>query len=203
MKNTVLAAIAAGCLCIGTNGNAQKAQTFTMSSAGSFANGELRNLLNFMELDYYKVAISGSGLKGKNYRIVSKEIWNGKVKKTDTIFNSKDNAVFKVATDTLSFSVFAGKTDKKNLKVRFSFERFGLVRNYKSTASKEYSLRDFGSHQVIETGKPFYAFVYILPTEHEDGSSSWCEVEADGNSVEDWGNKFGLKHYLLFEMCFD
>lgn len=199
----MLAAVAACCLCIVADGNAQKTQTFTMSSAGSFANEELRNLLNFMEFDYYRIAISGSGLKGKNYRIVSKEIWNGKVKKTDTVFNSKDNAVFKVASDTLSFSVFAGKTDEKNLKVRFSFERFGLVRNYKSTASKDYSLRDFGSHQVIEAGKPFYAFAYILPTEHEDGSKSWCEVEADGNDVEDWGKKFGIKHYLLFEMCFD
>jgi hypothetical protein len=172
-----------------------------MSSKGSFDNKELRDLLYFHNLDYYKISIAGSDLKGTNYYIVAKEIWNGKIKKADTIFKSTQLEMFKIATDTLSFRIISGKTDDKNLRVRFDFGRFSLTENYKCTRSDQYSLRDFGSNHKIEIGKPFYAFAYILPTEHKDGSKSWCEVEADGN-IEDWGTKFGIKHYLLFEMEF-
>ncbi|RZJ64346.1 MAG: hypothetical protein EOO50_15965 [Flavobacterium sp.] len=174
-----------------------------MSSKGSFDKKELRDLMYFQNLDYYKIAITGTELKGKNYHIIAKEIWNGKIKKIDTIFNSRQLDIFRIAGDTLSFSVTSGKTTDKNLRVRFDFGRFALTENYKSTKSSDYSLRDSGSNMKIEIGKPFYAFAYILPAEHEDGSKSWCEVEADGNDIENWGRKFGIKHYLLFEMKFE
>ncbi|RZJ73963.1 hypothetical protein [Flavobacterium sp.] len=174
-----------------------------MDATGSYENKEFRNLLEFEEIDYYKVAISGENVKGRNYSIVSKEIWKGKVKKVDTIFNSREHEVFKIDNDSLLFTVMSGKTDAKNLRIKFNFGRFGISRNYKSTKSDEYSLRDFGTRMPISVGKPFYAFAYILPTEHKDGSKSWCEVEADGTDIENWGKKFNIEHYLLFEMKFD
>ncbi len=174
-----------------------------MDTKGSFENKEFRNLLNFYQTDYFKVAISGENLKGKNYTIVSKEIWKGKVKKVDTIFNSKEHEIFKVGGDSLIFTVMSGKTDAKNLRVQFNFNRFGITRNYKCSKSDDYSLRDFGTRMPISVGKPFYAFACILPTEHKDGSKSWCEVESAGTDIESWGKKFKIEHYLLFEMQFD
>lgn len=171
-----------------------------METKGSYDNKEFRNLLDFEGIDYYKVVIHGENMKGKNYSIVSKEIWNGKVKKTDTIFNSRELEMFKIEKDSLVFVVMSGKTDAKNLKIHFNFGRFGITRNYKCTKSDEYSLRDFGTRAPISVDKPFYAFACILPTEHKDGSKSWCEVEANGDDIENWGKKFGIGHYLLFEM---
>lgn len=184
-------------------GPTMSAQNLKMTSKGSFDNRELRTLLSFQNMDYYNISISGEKLKGKNYYILSREIWNGTIKKTDTIFSSRDIEMFRVSKDTLSFQVISGKTSDKNLRVMFSFDRFAITRNFKCTKSSEYSLRDFGSHVSIETGKPFYALAYILPTEHKDGSKSWCEVEADGTDIEKWGQKFGIKHYVLFEMKLD
>ncbi|TXE15526.1 hypothetical protein ES692_16215 [Psychroserpens burtonensis] len=49
----------------------------------------------------------------------------------------------------------------------------------------------------------FYFLVYILPYEREDGSKAWCDVGSSGDAIEKWGEKFGIEHYLLFEMKFD
>ncbi|MBD3582371.1 hypothetical protein [Flavobacterium selenitireducens] len=182
---------------------ASNAQTaITMTTKGSFDNKEMRHLLQFHNMDFYDVKIAGM-LNGSNFTLVSKEIWNGKIRKTDTLFDSRQHEIFRIKSDTLKFTTIAGKTDERNLRVLFSFDRFSIVRNYKSTKSNAYSLRDFGTRLPIALGKPFYAFAYILPTEHVDGSSSWCEVEAAGDDIENWGKKFGIEHYLLFEMKFD
>lgn len=173
-----------------------------METKGSFDNKEFRSLLDFEGIDYYKVAIWGENMKGKKYSIVSKEIWNGKTKKTDTVFDSREHAMFKMQKDTLAFTVMSGKTQAKNLRVQFNFGRFGITRNYRSTKSDEYSLRDFGTRSPIHVSTSFYAFACILPTEHKDGSKSWCEVESNGEDIENWGKKFGIEHYLLFEMRF-
>lgn len=53
--------------------------------------------------------------------------------------------------------------------------------------------------QPIETGKPFYAFAYILPYE-KDGYKYYCAVESSGKDIEQWGAEFGIKHYILFEI---
>jgi len=180
-----------------------EAQTaITMNTKGSFDNKELRELLSFYDTDYYKVNLEGA-LRGRNFTIVSKEIWNGRIRKIDTLFNSSQNEIFRLKSDTLRFAVMAAKTEEKKLRVRFSFDRFSVVRNYKSTKSDMYSLRDFGTQLKPEIGKSFYAFSYILPAEHSDGSSSWCEVDAAGDDVENWGKKFKIAHYLLFEMRFE
>jgi len=173
-----------------------------MTTKGSFDDKVLRELLSFNDMDFYNVKMEGK-LAGHHFTIVSKEIWNGKLKKVDTLFNSKQYEMFRIASDTLRFSAISGKTSNRNLKVRFSFDRFSIARNYKSSKSDAYSLRDFGTQLPISVGKPFYAFAYILPTRHADGSSSWCEVEASGDDIENWGKKFNIEHYILFEMKFE
>lgn len=172
-----------------------------MTTKGSFDNKEMRQLLQFHNMDYYDVKMAGP-LTDRNFTIVSKEIWKGKIKKIDTIFDSRLYEIFRIKSDTLKFTAIAGKTDERNLRVQFGFDRFSIVRNYKSTKSSAYSLRDFGRQLPITLGKSFYAFAYILPTKHADGSSSWCEVEAAGDDIENWGQKFDIEHYLLFEMTF-
>ncbi|TRW26506.1 hypothetical protein FMM05_03770 [Flavobacterium zepuense] len=165
-------------------------------------NKEIDQLFRFQGIEMYHTKISGTDLKSKKYYIVSKEIWKGKVKSVDTLFNSATFPVSVVEGDTLKFNVIAMKSGSKTLKVMFDFGRFSLIEEYKSTKHSDYSLRDFGAQIEIETGKPFYAFAYILPQRNKDGSSSWCAVQYSGKDIENWGTEFGIEHYILFEMKF-
>ncbi len=165
---------------------------------------EILDIFRFQNIDYYQTTIKGA-IKGKYYSITAKEIWNGKVTKTDTLFDSsKGELAFigKHKTDSLKFSIMASKVDKKKLKVNFSLDRVGIYREYKSTPSDSYSLRDVATQMTIEPGMPFYAFAYILPYKLKSGGSSWCAVESSGKDIEKWGQEFGIKHYILFEMNF-
>ncbi len=163
----------------------------------------LTDIMRFEEIDYYTTKFTGSSLKGKEYYMVAKEIWDGKIKKIDTIFNSSsNNYIGKIETESLNFRIIAGKSSDKTLKVKFMFDRFEVQKEYKSIRSDDYSLRDFGSHFPILEGKPFYAFAYILPYEDKQGNKFWCAVESSGKDIESWGREFGIKHYILFEMRF-
>lgn len=166
-------------------------------------NQEFQDILTFMKIDYYKTKFVGAELKGKNYSLIVKEIWDGKVKTIDTIVNTSNDKYLKpIDSDTLSLKVTAKKTSEKKLKVNFRFPQFGNERTYEATESDDYSLRDVGINVKIEIGKPFYAFAYILPYE-KDGYKFWCAVESSGKNIENWGQEFGIKHYLIFEMKFE
>jgi hypothetical protein len=99
--------------------------------------------------------------------------------------------------------IIANHTDDK-LRVEFKFSRFSVTKDYDATTSNDYGLRNLAdeSHLKIGYDKKFYFLAYILPYEREDGSKSWCEVGTSGDSFEKWGDTFGIKHYLFFEMKF-
>lgn len=166
-------------------------------------NKEVDQLLRFEGIDMYHTKIGGTNLKERHYYIAAKEIWKGKIKSVDTLFNSATFPVSVIEGDTLKFNVIAAKSASTTLKIMFDFGRFYLTREYKSTKYTDYSLRDFGTQLQIETGKSFYAFAYILPKRNKDGSSSWCAVQYSGKDIETWGAEFGIEHYILFEMQFE
>ena len=137
-----------------------------------------------------------------------KEIWNGNVKSETTVFDSKEMAEMsldKVNDTVLKLKVMANITSNNKLKVSFMFPRFGIARQYKAIKSDEYSLRNLADESKLPIGydKPFHFLAYILPYKRADGSKSWCEVGSSGKDIENWGKKFGIKHYLLFEMKFE
>jgi len=185
--------------------NAQTTTGSIVMKTTAMPNNEvLRDMMRFYDMEYYTVNFTGD-LKGKDYSITVKEIWNGKIKNVDTLFNSASEEfsfLGKLATDTLSFRIAAAKKGSKKLKMNFYFNRIGIYKEYKSTSSNSYSLRDVGTQLPITTNKPFYAFAYILPYELKGGGSSWCAVESSGKDIEHWGTAFGIKHYLLIEMNF-
>ena len=98
------------------------------------------------------------------------------------------------------------KLDEDNkLKMTFRFPRFSIQKKFDAIDSDYYSLRNLADESNLEIAynKKFYLLGYILPYEREDGSKSWCEVGLSGGDIENWGQKFGIKHYLLFEMKFE
>ena len=134
-------------------------------------NKEIDQLLRFEGIDMYHTTIAGTNLKDRHYYIAAKEIWKGKVKSVDTLFNSATFPVSVIEGDTLKFNVLAVKSGAKTLKVMFDFGRFSINRDYSATKHTDYSLRDFGTQLPIETGKPFYAFAYILPQRNKDAAA--------------------------------
>lgn len=187
--------------------NVAKAQKPTEGAVKMMAdygpsNEETRVIVDFQGVEYYKVKLTGTQLKAKKVLLYCKEMWNGKVKKVDTLIKKQDlkNLTTNANGDTLSFSVMGRRVDDK-LQVLFRFPRLGVNKKYQALKTDNYSLRALGNHYKIELNKPFPVFAYILPYE-KDGWLMYCAVDQSGEKVEDWGKKFGIKHYLIYEMTF-
>lgn len=164
-------------------------------------NKELRELLRFENIDHYNVVFSGKELKGRNFSLISKTYLDGVNTNIDTIVNSKQTGDPRIASDSLSFSV-TGKKMEGRLKVFFKFQGQGNERYFEAIQSDDYSMRDIGVDWKIKVGDPFPAFAYILPYER-NGQKMYCEVDKHGKDINSWGAKFGIKHYIIFEIKFD
>lgn len=181
--------------------------TLKMVSEYASDNKEIRDILRFEGIDYYKLKFTGEELRDKGYHITVKEIWDGKIVRDTTVFNSKTIGIKELETvndSVLSFNVISKLTPENKLKMSFVFPRFGVTKEYDAIQSTDYSLRNVAdeSKLAIGYGKKFYLLTYILPYEMENGFKSWCAVGSSGDDIENWGARFGIKHYLVFEMEF-
>ena len=163
------------------------------------SNKELHDILFFEGIDNYYHQLVGEDLKGKHIYIIAKELWEGKITKIDTVFNTFKNNFPPIQSDTLRFKTVSKKFTQDKLKIFFRFDKFGGERFYDATNSLEYDLTPIASHLNIEIGKPFPALAYILPYE-VNGLKKYCAVGNSGKDVETWGKEFGIKHYIIFEM---
>ena len=178
-------------------------QDVKMTTEYSSENQDVSDLLQFENIDFYKVKFIGKNISDKNYVLIAKEMWDGKLKSTDTIIDtSKYPKMSESKSDTLNLKVLAKRTDEPKLRLWFRFPKFGIDKKYDAIMSDDYSLRDTGISENIQYGKNFFAFTYILPYEN-DGFKMWCAVDNSGKDVENWGKEFGIKHYVIFEMKFE
>jgi len=171
-------------------------------------NSEIRDILSFQGIDYMKLKFIGDKLKNKSYHLPVKEIWYGKVVSDTTVINSATLGIpqFEKVNDTvLSIKVISKLTNENKLKMTFMLPRFSITKEYDAIKTNDYSLRNIAdeSKLKISYNEKFNLLAYILPYERPDGSKSWCEVGTAGDDIENWGEKFGIKHYLLFEMKFE
>jgi len=126
MKKSIYLLLLLACnLCIAQSTGLKMTTTFP-------ENKEVDQLLRFEGIDMYRTTIAGTNLKDSNYYIAAKEIWKGKVKSVDTLFNSATFPVSVIKGDTLTFNVLAVKSGAKTLKVMFDFGRFSINREYKA-----------------------------------------------------------------------
>lgn len=179
-----------------------------MISKNSSDNSEIRDILRFEGIEYLKMKFTGKELQNKTYHLTVKEIWDGKIVRDTTVFNSKNVRIEqfqKVNDTTLNFKVISKLIHKNKLRMTFRFAQFEVTKEYDAIDSYDYSLRNIAEESKMEIGydKKFYLLAYILPNIREDGSKSWCDVGTNGANIEKWGEKFGIKHYLLFEMKFE
>jgi len=208
MKRIIIACLLLANCAFAQVKNEGKTNDLKMTSKFGSENKDLFDILMFENIDYYKINFTGKELKNKTYKITVKEIWDGKVKSESTVFDSKEMAEMsldKVNDTTLSLKVISKLTPKNKIKISFVFNRFSNTKEYDAIESDDYSLRNLAdeSKLPIGYGKKFHFMSMILPYKRADGSKSWCEVGSSGKDIENWGKKFGIKHYLLFEMIFE
>ncbi len=212
MKTIKIIAVALGCF--GASLAQQKEVDFNattdlkMETEYASDNPEIRDILSFEGIEYMKIKFTGKELKGKSYHLTVKEIWDGKIVSDTTVLDSNNLGIkqFETLKDSvLSMKVISKLTNDNQLKMTFKFPRFGVTKKYDAIRTDDYSLRNLADESNLEIGynEKFYLLAYILPYEREDGSKSWCEVGTSGDDIEKWGEKFGIKHYLLFEMKFE
>ena len=170
-------------------------------------NKELRDILYFEGIEYYKIIFVGEELRNKSYSIRAKEFKDGNLTLDTLIINTKSIGVPSLETinDTiLNIRVIAKQTFENKLKIMFNFPGFSTTaREFELIETEDsYSLRNLAeeSNLPINYDESFYLLAYILPYDLGNGFKSYCEVGQNGEDVENWGEKYGIKHYMLFEM---
>ena len=196
-----LPAILMTIISVSTYSQQRPAEIKMVSEYGS-ENAEVSNILEFQNIDFYQTSFIGESVKNKHFIILAKEMWDGEISRIDTIVNTLSQGDRgKINSDTLKATIIGSRVDNNKLKIYFRFPMFVVTRKYDATASDDYSLRSIASDLKITSEKAFPAFAYILP--YEDGNwKMYCAVDQSGEKVEDWGKKFKIKHYIIFEMKF-
>ena len=167
---------------------------------------EVTQLLNFQNIYIQTLTFKDSLLDGKFYQLFIKEFKNGKLVRTDILFDGTESDYFKIKGDSLSFKFFT-QTDNNELKVQLMSTKISSKKSrYKTSPNnREYVLKDFlGSKKELEVpiDKPFYIFAIITPTINKDGSGSYCSVAQSDTDPEQFGTKFKIPHYFLIQMKF-
>ena len=169
-------------------------------------NRELTQILYFQDVAIETLTFTGAEIIGKYFQLFSKEYKNGKLVKTDTLFDGGETDYFKIKSDTTSFK-FMSQTSDNKLKIQIKETKFASKKSIFKTypTNREYVLKDFlGIEKEIEVpiGKPFYIFAIITPTINKDGSGSYCKVAQSDIPPETFGTKFKISHYFLIQMIF-
>ena len=164
---------------------------------------ELLDYYRFEGIHYYKMQVSGESINDKYFILSSMEYWNGKLTKLDTIANTKLYRM-KNGTDTLGIRVMSKKTDSDTIKFQFHLPRFSTTRKYPTSQKDTYSLRDITSNRkaTFAATESINLLVYSLPYEDPErpGYLFYCELSREGVPPEKWGEKFGVLHYIVFQL---
>jgi hypothetical protein len=167
---------------------------------------ELLDFYRFEGIDYIKIKAKGKSLADKNILIISREYWNKKVTKVDTCLNTSKMGM-KAGTNELSISVMSKREDKDSIKFVFFFPRFYATKFFKALKGGNYSLRDpfNGKEQSYSAKEQIMLLVHSLPYQDpkQPGFSSYCELSSKGVPPSQWGEKYGVEHYITFEIQFE
>ena len=192
----------------------------------SFTGGELMNdILQFEDIQYLKIEFEACKVIGKRFEIQAKEIWNGEIKETNNVYKSSvitENYFFNNDTSSLPIRVIAKHLNDTILKTRFRFPKLSKDYECKAINSNQYKLRsaidetNMRTYESRKDSKHSLAMevnasiisqewqpllVYMLPFEM-NGAHWWGNLSVCGKDVESWGAKFGIEHYVIFEICF-
>lgn len=169
-------------------------------------NPDLMSVLYFEDIGLGKVLFSGNDLKGKDFQISVKEFSGGKLARAEVVFDSTEDAYFKIKSDKFSFRVLAKVTSESTAKFQFQFDGFSKQKEYKVAAGKkEFALKSFlgGKPDLsVPLKADAYILTYMMPYVRKDGSTAYCEVAQSGVNPEELGAKYAIPTYFLIAIKF-
>lgn len=178
-----------------------------LSAETGSRSADLQSILYFEGINMEKFMIRGTELSGRDFQLNVKEFVEGRLVKTDTIFNSHEDAYFRLKADSLPFRAISKITESGVFKIRFQFNGFAVNREYQLSATEKnkFTLKDFLSQKKemsIDFAKGNYLLAFMPPYIRPNKSEAYCEVAQSGTDPEKLFDKYGLRHYYLFEISF-
>ncbi len=206
MKNLLSLLLTSFLLISNTFAQFEKQSDIKMQVEYGSQNPDLMSILQFEDIDLNKMVFSGDILKDKDFQISIKEFVSGKLKKTEVVFDSKEDAYFKIRSDKFIFRVLTKITSENTAKFQFQFNGFSKQKEYKVAAGqKEFALKTFlgsKSELLMPLNANTYILTLMMPYVRKDGSSTYCEVAQSGVNPEELGMKYPIPVYFLIDIKF-
>ena len=187
---------------------AQTDSTFARAIFG-FKEEETQELAFVMNVEKYTISFKDALLKGKVFNFTMKEYKEGvlvNTKKFITNDSQKDFYRFDKIADSLVIKAYALQKSANRTKVTIRFPRVGKNIDFdvSMTDADRYSLRtdilDYKNGLTkIPVNRSFPFLVYTLPYE-SDGFLLYCSLAQSKVPVEQWYQKFKIKHFAVFEL---
>lgn len=152
--------------------------------------------------------IKSDSLRGKNYQVIINEFTQGKLVKTDTVFNSKEDAYFRIKADSLPLAVLTKMSDLNYFKIQFQFNGFSAERKYPVLPAEreKFTLKSFFGAKPrlpVNLKGSNYIMAYMMPYVRADKSETYCEVAQSGIDPEKLYGTYKIPHYFLVAICFE
>jgi len=187
---------------------AQAMDSTAVKAVFGSTNAELQELMSFIGVEKHHLELNDPSLRGKYVQLTYQEYRNG-VAQPEVNLTSRKGLFQLDSSGKLAFDVYARAVDATTLEAFFRFARVGLPRQFKAETGQagRYSFRTdilpYRQRQAkIPVGKKFTFLVYTLPYE-KDGYSQYCAVAQSQVPIEEWYKRFGVKHFVAYQLLID
>jgi hypothetical protein len=169
-------------------------------------NTDVRSLIRFQKIGIDKLRFSGEALTGKAYELWVRRIDDGKETMSSALIDSGPlGSLGQVKGGELTVTLVS-QVREGQAKISAQFPRFSIDKVFDARESKyDYVMKNFlGAETKIEFDptKEMTFMAFLLPTEHGDGSASYCEVAQSGVEPKQLGEKFKIPTYFLISIKF-
>ena len=190
---------------------AQNKETVKVKLESEFSDGLSGNLMRFQKLEYYCITIKSKKIKNLDFYLIAKNYDERGLTRTDTILNthffertyfgnnSSEGKIF-------SFSIVTQNNKSDSVHFGFYFPRTNENKIFNKLPRDDYSFRDAilsnGKYLSLAKDSLYPILVYSLPYEDpkRPGYLFYCELTSQGFPPSQWGQKYGVKHCIVYEL---
>lgn len=188
--------------------SAQHNDSTVVKAVFGATNTELQELMSVIGVEKHHLELNDPRLGGKFFQLTYQEYRNGVAQPEVNLTSRKD--LFQLdSTGKMAFDVYARAADVATLEVFFRFPRKGQRKLFKAEAGQagQYSFRTdilpYRREQAkIPVGKKFTFLVYTLPYE-KDGYFQYCALAQSQVPIEEWYKRFGVKHFVAYQLLIE
>ena len=187
--------------------NAYAQSNIMLTATDVVEHEDLMHVLRFQEINVAKLQFTGTDLLGKNFKIVIRDYVNGKLTKTDKIFDSHEDEHFKIKEKEFSFGVLVQRTISNKVKFSFNFLGFRAIREYTvAPEHKDFALKFF-QHTKTEVSVPLNSaktlMTFMLPYKSKNGVSIFSDILQTNIKPDSLGLQHPIPRYFLVDITFE